>query len=100
VTNVELRFPFLLAFQAGPIPSLFQGMQAQLFFDAGGAWDENGLAWSEPGLLASNPIISSVGIGTRNAALGLPLRIDVAWRMLPGGGFSQPVWLVSLGTDF
>lgn len=100
VTNVELRFPFLLAFQAGPIPSLFQGMQAQLFFDAGGAWDENGLAWSEPGLLASNPVISSVGIGTRNAALGLPLRIDVAWRMLPGGGFSQPVWLVSLGTDF
>ena len=100
VTNVELRFPFLLAFQAGPIPSLFQGMQAQIFFDAGGAWDQNGIAWSEPGVEATNPILTSCGIGTRNAALGLPLRIDVAWRIRPDGGFSAPVWLLSLGVDF
>ncbi|MFM8772228.1 MAG: peptidase MA family metallohydrolase [Candidatus Kapaibacterium sp.] len=99
VTNIELRFPFLLAFQAGPIPSLFQGMQAQVFFDAGGAWDADGLAWSEPGVLASNPILSSVGVGTRNAALGLPLRVDVAWRIRPEGGFSAPQGIVSLGVD-
>jgi Tol biopolymer transport system component len=100
VTNLELRFPFLLAFQAGPLPSLFQGMQAQIFFDAGGAWDANGIAWSEPFVEAANPILTSVGLGTRNAALGLPLRIDVAWRIRPGGGFSEPVWMVSIGTDF
>jgi len=105
VSNVEFRFPFLLAFQAGPIPPLFQGMQAQVFFDAGGAWDIDGVARSvDPysGIRGevTNPILSSMGLGLRNAALGLPLRIDVAWRFEPTGGMSRPVWLFSLGTDF
>lgn len=100
ITNVELRFPFLLAFQAGPLPSLFQGLQGQVFFDAGGAWDSDGRAWASPGLQAPNPILTSFGFGIRSLALGLPLRFDVAWRTEPYGGTSSPIYLVSLGGDF
>ena len=100
VTNIEFRFPFLFAFQAGPIPSLFQGLQGQVFFDAGGAWDSNGMAWMPSGRQAPNPVLSSFGFGIRSLALGLPLRFDVAWRNEPYGGTSQPIYLFSLGGDF
>ena len=103
VANAELRFPLLFALQAGPIPALFQGLQGQIFFDMGGAWDQNGYAWtSRGGILfeATNPILYSTGIGIRSLALGLPLRFDIAWRQEPAGGFSAPVYLFSLGADF
>jgi len=100
VTNVEFRFPFLLAFQAGPLPSLFQGLQGQVFFDAGGAWDSYGNAYMGNGRVAPNPILTSFGLGLRSLALGLPLRIDIAWRNEPYGGISQPIYLFSLGGDF
>lgn len=102
VSNAELRFPLLFAFQAGPLPSLFQGLQGQFFIDAGGAFDSNGDAWTDitAGIKAENPVIYSVGFGIRSIALGLPLRIDIAWRKEPISGFSSPVYMFSLGGDF
>lgn len=101
VTNVEFRFPFLFAFKAGPIPALFQGMQAQVFFDAGNAyWESEQQAWERGGDYISGDVLKSIGLGFRNVALGLPLRVDVAWRFEPTGGMSAPVWIVSLGGDF
>lgn len=100
VANAELRFPFLFAFQAGPIPALFQGMQAQIFYDAGGAWDAQGIARAATGLPASNPVLTSFGLGIRSLALGMPLRFDVAWRNEVDGSTSPPIYLISLGGDF
>ena len=101
VTNVEFRFPFLFAFQAGPIPALFQGMQAQVFFDAGNAyWESQDQATARKGDYITGDMLKSVGVGFRNVALGLPLRVDVAWRFELTGGMSAPVWMVSLGGDF
>lgn len=101
VANVEFRFPFLFAFQAGPIPSLFQGMQAQFFFDAGNAyWETPQQAWERGGDYVTGDMLKSVGVGVRNVALGLPLRIDVAWRFELTGGMSAPVWMFSIGGDF
>ena len=103
VGNAELRFPLLLALQAGPIPALFQGLQGQLFFDIGGAWDQNGQAWTSVGnvlIPAQEALLYSMGFGIRSLALGLPLRFDVAWRHEPTGGFSRPIYLFSLGADF
>jgi outer membrane protein assembly factor BamA len=101
VTNVEFRFPFLFAFKAGPIPSLFQGMQAQFFFDAGNAyWESFNQALQRGGDYNTGDMLKSVGVGVRNVALGLPLRIDVAWRFEQTGGMSAPVWMFSLGGDF
>lgn len=103
VGNAELRFPLLVAFQAGPIPALFQGLQGQVFFDIGGAYDQNGQAWETVGnvtRVAQESILYSMGFGIRSLALGLPLRFDVAWRRIPGYGLSAPVYLFSLGGDF
>lgn len=101
VTNLEFRFPFLFAFKAGPIPSLFQGMQAQVFFDAGNAyWESEQQAWERGGDYVNGDLLKSIGLGFRNVALGLPLRVDVAWRFELTGGMSAPVWMVSLGGDF
>ena len=100
VSNIEFRFPFLFAFQAGPLPSLLQGLQAQVFFDAGGAWDSQGNAWMANGQPAPNPVLMSYGFGVRSLAFGLPLRFDVAWRSEPFGGTSKPIYLFSLGGDF
>lgn len=102
ITNAEFRFPLLFAFQAGPLPSFFQGLQGQLFLDAGGAFDRDGVARTEVSGFrrqATETVLWSTGIGIRSLALGLPLRFDIAWRRDPGG-FSQPQYLFSLGADF
>lgn len=99
VTNAELRFPLLFAFQAGPIPALFQGLQAQFFIDAGGAFDNDWKAYETNGAVSTRPVLWSTGFGIRSLALGLPLRFDVAWRRDPNG-FSRPNYLFSLGGDF
>jgi outer membrane protein assembly factor BamA len=103
VANAELRFPLLFALQAGPLPSLFQGLQGQFFFDAGGAWDQNGVAGTTIGnvrIPSTRPIIFSTGAGVRSLALGLPLRFDIAWRQEASGKMSSPIYLFSLGGDF
>lgn len=103
VGNAEFRFPLLIAFQAGPIPALFQGLQGQVFFDIGGAWDQNGNAWATRNftvIKAPDPILYSTGLGIRSLALGLPLRFDIAWRHEPTGQFSSPYYLFSIGGDF
>lgn len=103
VANAELRFPLLFAFQAGPLPSLFQGLQGQVFFDAGGAWDNNGIPGASVNntrIIATDPIIYSTGFGVRSLALGLPLRFDIAWRHEANGSMSAPIYLFSLGGDF
>lgn len=103
VGNAELRFPLLFALQAGPLPSLFQGLQGQVFFDVGGAWDQNGVAGTTIGnvrIQAPDPILYSTGFGVRSMALGLPLRFDVAWRHESWGVMSSPYYLFSIGGDF
>jgi outer membrane protein assembly factor BamA len=76
-------------------------MQAQFFFDAGNAyWESFRQALDRGGDYITGDMLKSVGVGVRNIALGLPLRIDVAWRFEPAGGMSAPVWMVSIGGDF
>lgn len=100
VMNAEFRFPLFFAFQAGPIPALFQGLQAQIFTDLGGAFNDQNKAVDQLGREFVNPLLWSTGVGIRSLALGLPLRIDIAWRREATGTFSRPVYLFSLGADF
>lgn len=100
VMNAEFRFPLFFAFQAGPIPALFQGLQAQIFTDIGGAFNDQNKAVDQLGREYVNPLLWSTGVGIRSLALGLPLRIDIAWRREATGTFSRPVYLFSLGADF
>lgn len=100
IGNAEFRFPLLFAFQAGPIPAIFQGLQGNLFFDIGGAFNDHNQALDAFGREVTNPILYSTGVGIRSLALGLPLRIDIAWRREASGIFSAPVYMFSLGGDF
>ncbi len=102
--NAEFRFPLFRALLAGPVPILFQSIMGSIFFDIGGAWngtfdnfkaaviDDNGNA-------RPNNMLMSSGIGIRSYVLGLPLKLDIAWRN-EYSGWSQPQYLFSLGYDF
>lgn len=104
LTNLELRFPLFQAILAGPIPVMIRGVQGSFFLDVGSAWNDgigdfnNTIA--TPGDRGQiEGLLTSTGVGIRSALLGLPLKIDIAWRMEPNG-WSRPVYLFSFGFDF
>lgn len=103
VTNAELRFPLFYGVFAGPVPIPLQGVQGTMFFDMGGAWN-NGQTFvsarpDENGNLTTRDLLMSAGVGMRTFVLGLPLRVDVAWRNLYWN-WSQPLWMFSIGGDW
>lgn len=110
LTNFELRFPMLTALVAGPLPILIQGVMGSVFLDIGGAWndkfvstikvddgfDENGNMKTR---LQRNNLAMSAGLGIRSYLLGLPLKIDIAWRN-ELYNWSPPIYMFSMGYDF
>lgn len=100
VGNAEFRFPILTALIAVPIPFSFMGA---IFYDVGGAWDgtEFNSIKVDPisGDLVPANLLMSTGIGIRTVLLGLPWKLDVAWRN-EYSGWSQPQYLFSIGLDY
>jgi hypothetical protein len=99
LTNGEVRFPLLALIPAIPIPFVFQGA---LFYDVGGAWNNDFRATTIPDFNGNSSPMNlrmSTGIGIRSVILGLPLRFDVAWRDNVTA-WSEPYYLFSLGGDF
>jgi Tol biopolymer transport system component len=101
ILNAEYRFPIFMAFAAGGLPIMIQGVMGNAFFDIGAAWtddfrisnlDENGIRHPE------NLFMSS-GWGIRAILLGLPFKFDMAWRN-EYNGWSSPHYIFSLGFDF
>jgi Tol biopolymer transport system component len=101
LANVELRFPLFRALLAGPVPVLFQSVQGSLFLDVGGAWSDVFRSYQQDaaGNVIDRDLLMSTGIGVRTLVIGLPLKMDVAWRN-EYTGWSQPQYLFSLGLDF
>jgi outer membrane protein assembly factor BamA len=104
LTNAEFRFPLFRALLAGPIPILFQSFQGCFFFDMGGAWNGNlsdfkSVITDINGNNQANHLLMSTGIGIRSYVLGIPLKIDVAWKN-QFYAWSEPYWLFSLGYDW
>jgi outer membrane protein assembly factor BamA len=104
IMNLEFRFPLVRYLIFGALPLGFQNILGTAFFDMGSAWNDTG-RWraftTDPdGSTITNDLLMSTGVGTRLGFLGLPLRIDVAWRFKWGGGFSAPTYYFSLGADF
>jgi outer membrane protein assembly factor BamA len=99
--NSELRFPLFTALLAGPIPILLQGVQGSLFFDMGGAFNEKFVAAKKDiwGVKQPEDMMMSTGIGVRSYLLGLPFKLDIAWKNLYHN-WSKPQWIFSLGYDF
>jgi hypothetical protein len=101
LTNAEFRFPLLTALVAGPLPILIQGINGAVFFDMGGAWyDEFVSARNDYNKeLAPVNLLMSSGFGIRMYLLGMPLKIDIAWKN-EFARWSDPYYLFSLGYDF
>ncbi|OGU56250.1 MAG: hypothetical protein A2X64_10090 [Ignavibacteria bacterium GWF2_33_9] len=99
--NTELRFPLFTALLAGPVPILFQGIMGSVFFDMGGAFNEKFIASYIDYFGNRHPqdMMMSTGIGMRTYLLGLPFKVDVAWRN-EYSNWSKPQWMFSLGYDF
>jgi outer membrane protein assembly factor BamA len=100
LSNLELRLPLFGALFAGPLPLLFSYMQGALFLDIGGAFDNKFIAMVNiDGVNYSKNLLMSSGIGLRSYILGLPFKVDIAWRN-EFHGWSPPYYLFSLGLDF
>lgn len=99
--NAELRFPIFAVLAAGPMPIFIQGIMGNIFFDMGTAFNDNfeATAFDQYGNKAYKDLLISSGVGLRAYVLGLPLKMDVAWRKLYEN-WSKPEYLFSLGFDF
>ena len=104
--NAELRFPLFRALLAGPIPVMIQAFQGALFMDIGTAFTNDfSTKLAMPGdtfkyfYPQSGDMLMSTGIGIRSFLIGLPIRVDIAWRN-QYIGWSEPQWMFSIGGDF
>ncbi len=97
IGNFEFRFPFLTALIAGPLPVLIQGINGAIFFDIGTAFDDK-IVGSSGNKELGNVLMSS-GLGIRSYFLGIPWKIDIAWRN-EIYSWSSPYYLFSIGYDF
>lgn len=100
LTNVELRFPFLLALFASRNNQFVQGLMTSIFFDMGSAWDGDLIATQ----MVNNErypkdLLMSTGVGLRTIFIGYPIRFDVAWRNMYHT-FSKPYYMISFGYDY
>ena len=98
VSNLELRFPIIVAVVTGPVPVFLQG---SLFYDIGGAWNDRFIVKykDENGKYQPEDLLMSTGVGIRSFIFGLPLKFDIAWRN-NYDKWSEPYWLISLGMDW
>ena len=102
VANFEFRFPLIRYLIFGGVPLGFQNILGTAFLDLGSAWNDT-QKWQifgEDAFGDPNGLLMGTGFGTRLFFLGFPLRIDVAWRYTPSGGFSVPIYYFSLGADY
>jgi len=101
VSNIELRFPLFGALFAGPIPVLFNSILGSAWLDVGATWSEKFVisTVNPSGQRVPENVLFSMGLGVRTFMLGLPLKMDVAWRN-EFSGWSSPYYLFTLGYDF
>ncbi len=102
IANAEFRFPLLTALIAGPLPILIQGVNGALFFDVGSAWyDEVIYSQQKPNGTGNMPgnLLMSSGLGIRAYLLGIPWKVDIAWRN-EIDQWSEPYYMFSMGLDF
>ena len=104
ITNTEIRFPLIQALIAGPLPVLFHTIMGSVFMDLGGAWSGPLTSFKSStvdanGTIIPNDLLMSLGLGVRSFVLGLPLKLDIAWRN-EFNNWSEPFYMVSLGFDF
>lgn len=103
LVNLELRYPLLRYFLAGPLPLAFQNVSGVAFVDVGSAWRDTkkfrAFTRNKQGEVISQDLLVGTGLGARIFILSFLLRFDVGWQF-HGSGFSPPKYYFSLGWDF
>ena len=103
ITNFEFRFPLVKYLIFGAPSFGFSDILGTVFLDMGSAWTDSdkwkAFGKNSDGVTVTRDLLISTGFGMRFGFLGLPLRIDVAWKF-NYSGFSEPRYLFSLGADF
>lgn len=103
LSNIELRFPIIAAIVTGPLPILIHSITGVGFMDIGGAWYGDYSNFKATQILNGEKVpkdlIMSLGVGLRSQLLGLPVKVDVAWRN-EINNWSKPYYMFSLGYDF
>jgi Tol biopolymer transport system component len=102
--NTEIRFPILAAIATGPLPVLLHNITGVGFIDIGGAWSGPYSSFKSAikdnnGNPIPNNLRMAIGTGIRSILLGLPFKLDIAWRN-EFTGWSKPEYMFSLGFDF
>ncbi len=103
VANLEFRFPLLKYLIFGAVPIGFANILGTAFIDVGSAWTDskNWKMWTNDpnGETKFSDLLVGTGLGTRLFLLGIPLRMDIAWRFRYSS-FSEPYYYFSFGADF
>jgi len=103
VANLEFRFPLLKYLIFGAVPIGLANILGTAFIDVGSAWTDskNWKMWTNDpnGESKFSDLLVGTGLGTRLFLLGIPLRMDIAWRFRYSS-FSEPYYYFSFGADF
>jgi len=101
IANAEFKFPLITALIAGPLPILIQGINGAIFFDIGSAWYDEVIMSQigNNGERTPGNMLMSSGLGIRAYLLGMPIKVDIAWRN-EIERWSEPYYLFSIGLDF
>jgi Tol biopolymer transport system component len=103
ILNLEMRFPLIKYFLAGPIPLLFQNILGTAFIDVGSAWfKESDLRFFEKdadGNTKTRDLLIGMGFGARVFLFYFPLKFDIAWPY-DFRSFGQSKFYISIGADF
>jgi len=103
IMNLELRFPLIKYFLAGPIPLFFQNILGTAFIDMGTAWNKDKslrlFDKDEAGALGTRDLLIGMGFGARVFFLYFPIKFDIAWPY-DFKSFGQSKFYISIGADF
>ncbi|MGB9851363.1 MAG: peptidase MA family metallohydrolase [Candidatus Kapaibacteriota bacterium] len=109
-SNIELRFPLFTALLPGPVPIIFNDILGVVFCDVGGTWTGaiSNFKFQPPIVthtqnndysVEPNRMLLSMGVGVRAWILGLPVKMDIAWRK-EYFAWSKPIYSFSIDLDF
>ena len=104
LVNAEFRFPLIEQLRLGwPLPLALQGVRGAIFFDVGGAWDDNRAfrpAETFDGGFRLQDLRASYGLSTSMNVGFTVLKWDLAWPTDLYTNTGKPAGSISFGLDY
>ncbi len=104
LTNWELRFPFIRYFVMGTPPIFLQNIRGTIFWDMGGAWENDKsfrfFGQTPSGAPRLEDVLGGYGFGMRIFLGYFLLRVDMAWKTDIATHSRSPRYYISLGAEY